>query len=500
MRIPSTWTVPTLLAAAAGVLSCTSDDPGIVGVGSPFGRSDVALRVTPADVVIPILGGREQLSVSIEGAHGEGASQLSVGWTSLNPSVVTVDASGQVTGVQEGTARVEARVLNLADTATVRVTRLPARVEVSPDGFLFAELGVTRTASAQVFDGSGEPLDSAVSWASSNGAVATVDERGVITARGEGFARIVATSRAARDELEVEVDTGAAALQLSTDSIAFDALQQSTWLTVTAVDALGAPTPTPPLVYVVDDTAVARVSGDTLLVAQGAGVTALTIRAAGASLQRRIPVVVDPKAASVRLSLGLDGGATVDADEATVETFTTWTASVEVFDANGFRFVPAEPVEWTNTDPEVLTLDTLDITRALLQFTDPGTTTVIAVVGDVADLLAFTVVEPAELALALDADTVRMVPGGTETVTPIFSTPDSVFLCCGRATWTSSDPAVVTVLESDPDGLEVEAAVTLQGEGVGTAWVRAARGVVADSVFVEVSESPPGPGASPPDP
>lgn len=488
-----------VLAAAATLLSCSSDDPGILGITGPLGRADLSLQISPANVLIPIVGGREQLTVSVLTPGGKPASGVSVGWTSLDPSVVSVSASGEVTGLQEGTARVEARVLNLADTAVVRVVRIPARVDVSPDGFIFAELGDTRTATAQVFDANGEPLDSTVSWASSNGSVATVDASGIITARGEGFARIIATSRAARDELEVEVDTGAAALLVSVDSITFDALEASTWFTVSAVDVLGDPVPLPAIQYAVADESVAEISGDTLLVARGEGRTVLTVQATGTSLIRRIPVVVDQEAARVDLSMRTGEDGPVVSDQATVETFTTWTATVQAFDANGFSMVPDRPVAWTNTDPSVLTLDTLDATSAFLQVTDPGGVTVIAVVDDVADLLVLTAQEPAGLAMALDADTVRLAPGETEEVTPIFSTPDSIFLCCGQADWISSDPSVVTVTEVERSGLLVESSVLLRGVGVGSTWVRATRSSVADSVFVEVSEAVPAAAApSPP--
>lgn len=81
----------------------------------------ISLKATPTEIRV---GARSQLAVTFT---PENTTDQTVIYTSLNPKVATVDESGQVTGVAQGTATINARSnANSAVTAVVDVTVTPS--------------------------------------------------------------------------------------------------------------------------------------------------------------------------------------------------------------------------------------------------------------------------------------------------------------------------------------------------------------------------------------
>ena len=113
-----------------------------------------------------------------------------VKWTSSNASIATVAASGDVTGVVTGKASGDVTIRAvLSDDATVsadcKVTVTPASpktVVVSPTA-VSVDLGRTRALTAKP-----TPASEDVVWTTSNAAIASVDQKGVVTGVGLGNA------------------------------------------------------------------------------------------------------------------------------------------------------------------------------------------------------------------------------------------------------------------------------------------------------------------------
>ena len=83
----------------------------------------------------------------------------------------------------------------------------PARVTVSPSSLEFAALRDTARLSAQVEDQYGDLMaDAAVTWASSDASVASVDASGLVTAAGNGAVTITATAGSASGTAEITVE------------------------------------------------------------------------------------------------------------------------------------------------------------------------------------------------------------------------------------------------------------------------------------------------------
>ena len=137
-----------------------------------FGAQPLGLTIKPADAYQPVIT-----------------------WTSSNPAVVSVDQSGLVAGLSGGTATVTAMSAN-GKKATCKVTVK----EIKPTAISFAKPYVSlepgNTYATQVNMAPSSVSNPAVSYASDNPAVATVDGNGVVTVVGYGAAGITATCAA----------------------------------------------------------------------------------------------------------------------------------------------------------------------------------------------------------------------------------------------------------------------------------------------------------------
>ena len=123
----------------------------------------------------------------------ENATDKTVTWTSSKPEVATVDG-GVVTGVAPGEAVITAKAGDKTVTCTVTVVEDPTKVT----GVWLDKKAATRYLNgvvelkAHVVPSTAG--DKSVSWSSSNEAVATVGENGLVTVLAEGEATITVTT------------------------------------------------------------------------------------------------------------------------------------------------------------------------------------------------------------------------------------------------------------------------------------------------------------------
>jgi len=119
----------------------------------------------------------------------------SVDWESSNPSVATVDDSGNVMALTPRTTSVSASIGSVQSVGAVTVQpSAPASLTLTPSS-LDVTLGSTLKIAAVVRDSSGAPIPGAVvAWTSGNANVATVDATGGVTGKAVGIASIRAQS------------------------------------------------------------------------------------------------------------------------------------------------------------------------------------------------------------------------------------------------------------------------------------------------------------------
>lgn len=112
-RIARGVTVACLLPLAAGCEDV---------VVAPAAVSTI--QVVPADVQVSV-GGDTELSADLQDEAGRSLSGHQVTWTSDDPAVATVNATGRVTGAGSGTTTIRARVGGVEGSATARVLAAP---------------------------------------------------------------------------------------------------------------------------------------------------------------------------------------------------------------------------------------------------------------------------------------------------------------------------------------------------------------------------------------
>lgn len=193
--VSSTGLVTGIVPGSANV---TATVDGVIGTS--------AITVTPVPVanatVVPqaptlTVGGTLQLTALLTDASGAPLSPVgrTIGWSIVAPAIATVSPTGLLTAVSPGTTTVQATVEGVIAQSTVTVTGVPiASIVVSPDPATIEEFR-TRQFTATVRDAQGALITGrTLVWQSTNNAIATVSQTGLVTANVPGIARIIASA------------------------------------------------------------------------------------------------------------------------------------------------------------------------------------------------------------------------------------------------------------------------------------------------------------------
>ena len=128
-----------------------------------------------------------------------------VAWTSEDPAIATVNASGLVTAAGGGSTTITAVAGEASGEALVSVMQLAGSVIVVPPADTVAP-GDTLRLVAEAFDANGHRVDGVeFDWSSSDMSLATVNAAGLVTGVADGTATISATAGDARGTSEITV-------------------------------------------------------------------------------------------------------------------------------------------------------------------------------------------------------------------------------------------------------------------------------------------------------
>ena len=146
-----------------------------------------SVTVAPMEASIAALGDTLRLTAEAIDANGHAVAGAEFSWGSSDDAVATVDASGLVTAVANGTATIAATAGEASGSATVTVAQVVSSVTVAPAEASIAALGDTLRLTAEAFDANGHAVAGAeFSWETSDESVATVDAMGLVTAIASG--------------------------------------------------------------------------------------------------------------------------------------------------------------------------------------------------------------------------------------------------------------------------------------------------------------------------
>ena len=327
--------VLTLVAVAKG---CGDGDTPITPP-TPEPARPTTVTVSPATNELTALGTTVQLTAEVRDQNARVMAGATVTWTSSANSVATVNASGLVTAAGNGTATITASAGSASGSAVVTVTQSVASVEVSPATAPLTALGATVQLTAEAFDENGHAVAGAeFSWESSDGAVATVDESGLVTGVSEGVATITARAGDASGSAVVSVMQPVASVEVSPSSETIG-LGSTLQLTAEGFDENGDAVAGVAFSWESSDVAVATVDNRSGLVT-GVAVGAATITASAGSGQGTAEItVMDPdRAALVALFEATDGPNWVNSEN--------WLTDAPLGDWYGVDTDTSGRVEW----------------------------------------------------------------------------------------------------------------------------------------------------------
>ena len=311
-----------LFAAGAMVLALASCEAGTTIVTATIW----SVEVTPSSGTVHV-GWTLQLTATAKDARGNVLSDRAISWSSSNSAVATVGGSGMVTGTGEGDGTISATSEGISGTASVTVTPAPvASVEVSPVSAT-VEVGTTLQLTATAKDAVGNVLSGrAISWSSSNSAVATVSSSGLVTGVFTGTATIAATSEGISGTATVTVTPEPVASVEVNPLSATVEVGTTLQLTATAKDAGGNVLSGRAINWSSTNSAVATVSSSGLVMGVFVGEARITATSEGVSGTATVTVTPEP-VASVEVS---PVGTTVEVGATIQLTATTRAAGGDV--------------------------------------------------------------------------------------------------------------------------------------------------------------------------
>lgn len=415
----------------------SSSVAGSVSFQANASRAEAA-RVQISGAVAPLtsLGATRQLVASAYTASNALIPEPVVTWTALNPGVATVTAGGEVRAIAPGTGRVVALVDGRADTATVTVQQVMARIVVSPKSVALKG-GASSQITGTALDAGGSPIPGALmSWTSTAPTVASVNQSGLVQALGGGTAQVIAYSQGLADTTVVTVASVATSISVSPGSASLQVGGQQQF-TAVVMDAAGAVMASAPVTWTASPAGIVTVSNG-LVTAVASGTATLKAASGSASESVSITVAATPPPPDNTLSTIQVTPATSGFNALGIHRQFAATAR----NASG-QVVSGASITWHSTNPGVAKVSATGNVTSVAN----GTARIVASSGAAAD--TSTVVVNQEVA------SVEIRPG--QVVLGLGDKADLVFKAFDAndmpitgltPTWASSAPQVATVSQS----------------------------------------------------
>ncbi len=480
----------TGVSAGSVVITATS--------GTKTGSATITVLGTPAAAVlismpsdtVPV-GVEMQATATPLDASGNPLTGRTIAYQSANPSVATINSTGTVKGIANGSVNISAIVDGKVASKRISVGgRRATSLSITP-GSPSVSVGKQSQLSARVLDQVGaEITGQSISWNSSNQAVALVSQSGLVTALNGGSASISATLvsssgmvtslNGGSPSVSAAVGGLSASVVLTVVSAPVASVQVTPatasvviggspiTLTAAAFDADGNLLSGRVATWSSQNPTVASVSSSGALSAVGSGSTTVTANIEGRSASVTVTVGNAPAApvASVTVTLG---SATLNVGQQTQ-------AFAVLMDAQGNAL--SRPITWSSLDTAVAKVNA----SGLVTSHAGGTVAIMARSEGVSGSASLTVGTPSPSSVAsvtLDVPTQDLTAG--QQVQSVVTLKDAQGnILTGRTiTYSTDNSAIVTVTASG----------VIRGVGAGYARIRATSGGVTGSEGFTVTGS-----------
>ncbi len=332
-----------ILVAFAMALACNdkSDDSEIMEESIT-----TTMSLSANDVELTFIDETDTLSAIVSDQNGVPMDELNLRWTTSNGDIVVVDNSGIITAINNGSATITVSINELTAEASVVVSQVPAAIDVDCTSPEFAYIGETNEFSAVVFDAGGtEIVDTYVEWEISDETVAIFSNEGEVMALSNGATSITAFIDSVVTDTNITVDQLPSTIAIEPSLITLSSIGDSQNFSVTVWDYGETAITNPDLIWTSSDEAVAVVSSDGTVTAEGNGST--TIIATAGSVSEQSTIVVEQTPSIIEVNQSSVGFSYIGESSSLIST---------VLDANGNQIIDAVVV-WTSSDDEIATVN-----------------------------------------------------------------------------------------------------------------------------------------------
>lgn len=388
----------------------------------------------------------ESSAILVATVKPDDATDKTVVWSSSNTSIATVDQSGNVTAVKEGSAAITASAGDKQATCSVTVKKKV--IAVTSVTLNKTELslykGQSETLSATV--NPDNATDKSVTWSSSNTEIAIVDSYGKVTAVAGGNAIISAKAGDQQATCDVTVTVPVESVTLDKTTVS---LEEGDSITLSATVAPEDATDKS-IIWSssADDIAAVNQSGQVRAISKGKAIITAKVGEQSATCE----IKVYPPVESVTLnqsSIKLDKGQSI-----------TLVATVKPDD------VLDKTVTWNSSQPSIASVDQNGVVTAI----SGGESVITASSGGKTAMCEVSVNVPVE-SIVLNVSQKEMAEGQnftlSATVTPANATDKTIV-------WTSDHPEIASVEKGKVSAMTIgQATITAQcGECIATCVIQ----------------------------
>jgi parallel beta-helix repeat protein len=395
------------------------------------------------------------LHAVVENDRGEPIS-APVLWSSSDTLVAVVSPDGRLTALREGSATISAKVDEAQASVDVATTAVVDSVRVLPSSSI-VRIGRTTQLTAHALDAHGQKLARALTWQSSDPAIATVSSTGVVRALAPGSATIYASSdivsadvatndslfamqyagksgRIKRGKTKVTVTQSPVSSVTMSTASASTGIGGTVQLSATLLDADGKVVTGSTIDWKSTNEAVATVSASGLVTGVAFGSTNIVASVGGVQSSAVVDVVpVEP------LALALDPASMklVAGESAKVA------ATLE--DATG-HLVTSASFAWSSSNTSVAKVTASSASSAAtIAAVAPGSATITASANGARATLSLDVSSVPVASVRVSPSSLELEVGATATLSATALDASGGSLTGRGVTWSSSNPGVATV-------------------------------------------------------
>lgn len=408
-----------------------------LGIGSCVDSTVASITVTSIDLAPTTIslraGSTATLTARPVDTNHNPIDVRGITWSSNNNLVATVSSNGVVTALSPGDARIAASAMGKSAVATVSVTaRVVASVVVTP-ATVSMRVGVSAPLQVQTLDVDGVVLTGrAVTWLSSNSAIATVNAQGIVTGIAAGATTVTATSEGRSGQVAVTVTLPP--VQTITIIPSLDTLGVGTERNLSAVvrDASGATLTGRALAWSSNDITVASVSSTGVVNALAPGTTKIVVSSEG-----RIG------SATIVVLARLAGTVTVTPSSTTLIVNGTQQLSAQITDSLG-TLLTGRVLTFGSDAPSIATVTMSGVVTAIA----PGLARVTATSEGKIGIASITVIAEPVVSVQLSPNTLNLLTGATQQLTAAALSANGTVLIGRSVTWTAGAPSIASVTSS----------------------------------------------------